>query len=94
MSDYISVRGALDTRSGWRGASIINGTPVIISPALPSFPTFHEDLYRGIRHALKNHCTVCAAALRNYDPTHAVSAGNKIIVSAELFERLKDEAAT
>lgn len=96
MSDYINVREALADRPGWSGAVRLGGIDVIISPALPSYPTFLEDIARRVRHGMKR---LSPDILRNFDPgpeegdpTHAVRYGNRLIVSSDLYERLKEQA--
>lgn len=74
----------------------MNGVDVIISPALPSYPTWMEDYTRWIRHALK---LKSPELLRNFDagplpgdPIHAVQAGRRMIISQDLFDRLREMA--
>lgn len=93
MSEWASIREALNSRPGRRGMEMFNGIPVIVSPALPSYPTWMTDLTRYVRHALK---LKSPEALRTYDPgplpgdpIHAVQAGSKIIVSQDMYDSLK-----
>lgn len=94
--DYFSVRDTLAGRPGYRGSASLGGIDVMISPALPSTPTWMEDLTRYVRHKL---VILEPVALRTFDvgplpgdPTHAVRFGNTMMVSADLFEQLKQQA--
>jgi hypothetical protein len=96
VGDYVSIRGTLADRPGYQGSARLGGIEVVISPALPSTPTWMEDLVRYVRHKL---VILEPAALRAFDPgplpgdpTHAARFGNTMMVSADLFEQLKRQA--
>jgi hypothetical protein len=93
VSDYINLR---DLNRGLPTAITPLGVQVLVSRALPSFPTFLEDIARHVRHELVERCP---AALRSFDPgpqpgdpTHAVQMAGAIMVSPDLYETLRTQA--
>jgi len=73
----------------------LSGVDVIVSPALPGpAPSLAEDTVRTVRHGLAN---VLEWLGKDVGPlpgarTHMVQAGGALYVSAELYDRLKDQA--
>lgn len=77
--------------AGQRGPG---GVPVMVSSALPTIPSFGEDIRRRVRHGLADVLTWLGEDVGPApgEPSHAYAMGGRLVVSQELADRMRHEA--